>query len=617
MLQIILLILSIYTFFVYLLDELKKTFKKINNLIKSTMEKEISTQSFLRFYFSMIKPYKWWYILILMGPIGSSIHPLIYSYSMKLLVEAISQNRITSFNFLNPIFFFLYAEIYIQTSWRINNFAAWKCIPNLYQRVADKVFGYVLGHSYKFFQENLSGSLISQIRSINEGFFRIHSAIESDSISILKVFIIGISICLTNKNIALIVIFFVCIKVPLFVKFNRKIVKIEEDCQNDWHNIFGMISDNITNIFNLFAFATKKREKKKIWKYYEDVHKPKRFYWHKLDFQWSLILCLVDVSLLSVVCIYIITLTKNGKMNLGQVTFFLTSLNTFLSNLWKAFNDFKDFIQKYAQAKSAFRIMQIPNNYLEKKDEKNLKIVNGEIEFKNVTFSYEENLVFKDLSFKINKGEKVGIVGYSGVGKSTIISLLMKNFIPQVGQILIDDQDIATINSDSIMKNITYIPQEVILFHRSIEENIAYARDFYTKEDLDHAAESASLGEFIGTLPEGYATLVGERGVKLSGGQRQRISIARSFLKNSPILILDEATSALDSLTEKEIQNAMWELMKGKTCVVIAHRLSTLTDMDRILVIENGKIVQDGNHKNLILQEGPYKILWETQSEIV
>ena len=579
------------------------------------MKDKIDNRSFLRFYISIIKNYKWWYFLILMGPLGSAIHPVVYNYSIKLLVDSVSRGSLDFFSFKNPIFFFLYSEIYIQISWRIHNFASWRSIPHMYQLVADKVFGYIIGHSYKFFQENLSGSIISQVRSINEGVFRMHSAIESNSISIIKVIIFAISLAMTNKYIGLIIVLFVCIKIPLFIKFNKKIIKIEEDCQKDWHNIFGIMADNITNIFNLFAFATKSREKKKIWKYYDDIHKPRRFLWHKTGFIWSIILSSLDISLLIAVCFCIIHLLKSKKMDLGQVAFFITSLNVFLTTLWKAFNDSKEFVQKYAQVKESFKVMQMPQIFYEEPtNSKELKISEGKIEFREVDFSYEENLVFEKLSFKIKKGEKIGIVGSSGVGKSTLISLLMKSFIPNSGKILIDDLDIKNISPESIMKNIIYIPQDVILFHRSIEENICYAKENYTKEDLLYATQNSMLEDFIKTLPEGYQTLVGERGMKLSGGQRQRVSIARAFLKDAHILILDEATSALDSLTEKEVQNSMWELMKNKTCIVIAHRLSTLIDMDKIFVLEDGKIMQSGKHDELISVEGVYKNLWDNQN---
>ena len=190
----------------------------------------------------------------------------------------------------------------------------------------------------------------------------------------------------------------------------------------------------------------------------------------------------------------------------------------------------------------------------------------------------------------------------------------MKNFEQQSGDILVDGESTSNISSSSLRQNITYIPQDVILFHRSLEENIGYPKDNPTQKDIEEAAKCASLEDFIDSLPEKYETLVGERGTRLSGGQRQRISIARAFLKNSPVIILDEATSALDSITEREIQNSLWKLMQNKTCILIAHRLSTLVDMDRILVFDNGKIVENGSHAELTEKKGIYNKLWEAPS---
>jgi ATP-binding cassette subfamily B protein len=377
-----------------------------------------------------------------------------------------------------------------------------------------------------------------------------------------------------------------------------------------------MVADSITNVFNLFAFATKGRERKKISDYYKDSHIPKRLSYHKLDFYSCILTSSLDVILVLSLSFYIIILSQKGKIDLGSVVFIITTVNLFLDNIWRAFNESKEFIQKYSSTKASFAIMQIPHESVDSADAKDLTIKTGSVQFKDVSFFYQENVVFDKLNLKIPSGQKIGIVGGSGVGKSTLANLMMKNFAIQGGQILVDEQDILKIKSDSLRKNIIYIPQEVILFHRSIGENIGYAKENCTLDEIKDAAKRASLDLFIDSLCKKYQTIVGERGVKLSGGQRQRIAIARAFLKSAPILILDEATSALDSTTEKEIQKSLWELMKGKTCIVIAHRLSTLIDMDRILVLNDGKIAQDGSHQELLSKEGIYKNLWENQIKL-
>jgi ATP-binding cassette subfamily B protein len=251
-------------------------------------------------------------------------------------------------------------------------------------------------------------------------------------------------------------------------------------------------------------------------------------------------------------------------------------------------------------------------------DAKKLVVSAGEIKLDNVTFAYEnqdhQSGVFKHLSLTIQPGEKVGVVGPSGGGKSTLTRLLMRFEDVNSGAILIDGQNIAEVTQGSLRSSIAYVSQEPLLFHRTIRENIAYGDIKSSKETIISAAKKANAHDFIMSLPNGYETVVGERGIKLSGGQRQRVAIARAILKNAPLLILDEATSALDSESEVLIQAALTKLMKGRTSIVIAHRLSTIQRMDRIIVIDNGKIVQEGSHKSLLDQQGIYSKLWAHQS---
>ena len=245
-----------------------------------------------------------------------------------------------------------------------------------------------------------------------------------------------------------------------------------------------------------------------------------------------------------------------------------------------------------------------------------LNVKNSEIEFVNAKFNYNETRnILSDLSFKIKSKEKVALVGPSGAGKSTIVKLLLRMHDITSGSVLIDGQKISDVTQDSLWKNISLVPQEPILFHRSLMENIRYGKPEATDEEVINAAKLANCHNFIVGLSEGYNTFVGERGIKLSGGERQRVAIARAILRNAPILVLDEATSSLDSESEMYIQDALDKLMKDKTVIVIAHRLSTIMRMDRIIVIDEGKIIEDGKHRELIEKEGGlYKRLWEVQA---
>jgi ATP-binding cassette subfamily B protein len=246
-----------------------------------------------------------------------------------------------------------------------------------------------------------------------------------------------------------------------------------------------------------------------------------------------------------------------------------------------------------------------------------VRIQRGDIHFNAAVFRHDgaDDPIFSGLDLHIKPGEKVGLVGHSGSGKTTLTRLLLRFSDIQGGTITIDGQDITAISQDDLRRHIAYVPQEPLLFHRSVHDNIAYGQARASRQAVESAAKMASAHEFIVSLPQGYDTLVGERGVKLSGGQRQRIAIARAMLKNAPILVLDEATSALDSESEVLIQAALWKLMEGRSAIVIAHRLSTIQKMDRIIVLDKGVIVEEGSHKQLIgRQGGTYAKLWAHQS---
>ena len=283
-----------------------------------------------------------------------------------------------------------------------------------------------------------------------------------------------------------------------------------------------------------------------------------------------------------------------------------------------AFNRLNEVLRQYtvslARAKKAYANIIVDKKIQDKENAKNLSIKDADITFQNINFSYGKNAIFKHFNLTINRAEKLGIVGLSGAGKTTICNLLLRMYDVQDGKILVNGIDIRDVTQDSLRKNISFVPQEATLFNRTIMENIRYAKPRATRAEVITAAKKANIHDFIIKLPKGYDTLVGNNGIKLSGGQRQRVSIARALLKNAPILILDEATSALDSENEMLIQKSLQKAMAGKTTLVIAHRLSTLKNMDRIVVIKNGKIMETGSHNQLLHKGGEYSKLWRIQT---
>jgi ABC-type multidrug transport system fused ATPase/permease subunit len=304
-----------------------------------------------------------------------------------------------------------------------------------------------------------------------------------------------------------------------------------------------------------------------------------------------------------------------GKIGIGDVTLVMILMNSIMAAFSAVLGNISDFNTTLGSLQAAMMPFVIEHEVVDVPNAKPLKLSGGAIEFKNVKFGYDNKKVFNKLSLKIKAGEKVGIVGASGSGKSTLINLLQRAYDIEAGEILIDGQNVAKVKLNSLHDAIALIPQDTSLFHRTISQNIAYG-DLHAKQSkIEKAAQQAYADDFIKEFTKGYHTQVGEKGVILSGGERQRVAIARAILKDSPILILDEATSALDSEAEKYIQKAMKNLMKNKTVIAIAHRLSTLKEMDRIIVLDKGKIVEQGKMSELLVSGGVFQHLWEIQNK--
>jgi subfamily B ATP-binding cassette protein MsbA len=305
----------------------------------------------------------------------------------------------------------------------------------------------------------------------------------------------------------------------------------------------------------------------------------------------------------------------NQTMTTGQFMSFLVSLLLAYKPV-KALGNINISIQEgLSAAERIFELLDTTNKHQEKDNQTaNLFMSQGKIEFRNVDFAYSTNKVLDDISLVIPAGKKVAIVGLSGSGKSTIINLILRFFDPIKGKIFIDGQDISQFNLSSLRKNISLVTQETSLFNDTIEANIKYGKLDANLKEVKKAAEEAGAIEFIDSLPNGLDTVVGESGIKLSGGQRQRIAIARALLKNAPILLLDEATSSLDNITEKEVQSSISNLMKNKTSLIIAHRLTTIEDADIIYLIKNGKINEQGTHTELLNQKSLYSQMYYKES---
>jgi ATP-binding cassette subfamily B protein len=312
---------------------------------------------------------------------------------------------------------------------------------------------------------------------------------------------------------------------------------------------------------------------------------------------------------------FVLTLWDAGVITVGDFTMSIGLALLVINDARNLTRRFLEFFEYIGNVANGVETIIRPHEIIDVENAQSLSVSQGRIAFQNVCFGYEpEHKVFNGLNIEIEPGQRVGLVGFSGSGKSTFVSLILRNFEPQSGRILVDNIDIAKVTLDSLHENISLIPQDPSLFHRTLKENIGYGKLNADDKEIASAAHMAHAADFIESMDEGYEALVGERGVKLSGGQRQRIAIARVMLKDAPILILDEATSSLDSITEKTIQENLDSAMGKKTVIAIAHRLSTIAHLDRILVFNDGCIVEDGSHEQLLAQQGFYYQLWCMQA---
>ncbi len=506
--------------------------------------------------------------------------------------------------------------IFDNFTWRGITYTRYKILPFILNKIDRTLLNYTLQHSHQFFTQNMAGTLSKQIFHLIDGVEKIISSSIPNllrAVSLLTMaFVFAYHVNPIFLNI--LALWSICFfGISLFM--SEKLTHLSKNQADTESVLGGQIIDSITNSFNVTLFAQRKEEinrRESAFLAYANAYQKKEK--HALimhSIQGGLIAIMMAFS-----CYFLLRLYAQNLVTIGDFALILALSMETGHMMWFTMYEVDEFNKAAGRCKQSLSCLVTPIEIQDKSSATNLLNPKGEITFNHVKFHYKGTKpLFEDISIKIQAGEKVGLVGYSGGGKSTFVNLILRLFEINSGEILIDGQNIQDITQDSLRENIAMIPQDPSLFHRSLMENIRYGKTCVSDEDVITAAKKAYADGFISHLPQSYDSLVGDRGVKLSGGQRQRIAIARAILKNAPILILDEATSQLDSITEKLIQESLWELMKDKTTIVIAHRLSTLLHMDRILVFDQGKIIADGPHKELLSNNNLYATLWETQTD--
>ena len=488
--------------------------------------------------------------------------------------------------------------------------------PRVMDDITNTCFDHMHQNSYSFFSGNFVGSLVNKVKKMERGFEIVTDRIIDDFLRTVLFVILAVTVLsLTHLILGVAVLIWCVIYATAIYWFSLYKLKFDLKKSELDTTITGQLADTFTNNINIKLFSNFKKEQRDFHQITEEHFKIRRYSWDLMTYleimQGALMLIMEALMMYLALKFW-----KSGRLTVGDFTLIQLYLISLFDRLWGMGKQVRSFYEALADANEMTEIMQQPHEIVDAQNAKKLTLLAGKIEFKNVGFYYHKNAeVLHKFNLQINAGERVALIGPSGGGKSTIVKLLFRFHDVTGGEILIDNQNIAQITQDSLRNNLALVPQDPILFHRTLMENIRYSKNDATDEEVIAAAQAAHAHEFITQSQHGYNTYVGERGIKLSGGERQRVAIARAILKNAPILVLDEATSSLDSESEHYIQDALKNLMKNKTVIVIAHRLSTIMQMDRIIVLESGRITEMGRHEELLkVEQGTYQKLWQIQA---
>lgn len=543
-------------------------------------------------------------------------------YVMSLIVDKVSAGPVASDAVLAEFGPYIIALIAInlfgQAASKLQDYTMYKLQIAAAYDLATMSFDALCNQSMSFHSNRFGGTLVTQTTKFMSAYQLLLETITFPFLPVIcsVVFTCGILAPRVPVYVAILMVLLVVYACVSYYMYKR-ILHLNEEAAGAQNQLSGELSDSVANILAVKTYGREDYEKSLFdTANREVVARDSKRMWSSLT--RGIVTACITVIIMSVVTVFI----AGGNAWYGITPGTLVMMFTYTYTITNQFNFINNGLQKFnrafGDASGMTATLDEPRLVADAPDAPDLTVREGSIDFEGIGFWYTDGdaktQVFDGFNLHIPAGQRVGLVGMSGAGKTTLTKLLLRLSDIQEGRILVDGQNVAECTQRSLRRQIAYVPQEALLFHRTIAENISYGRPDATMDQIREAARRANALEFIERLPQGFDTVTGERGIKLSGGQRQRIAIARAMLADCPVLVLDEATSALDSESEKMVQDALAELMRGRTSIVVAHRLSTVASLDRIVVIDGGKIVEDGPHAQLIEAGGEYAHLWSRQT---
>ncbi len=561
---------------------------------------------------------RWWLFTgILVAAMLSACLNVYCTYALKIVIDALEASEPSAVwhDLFYPSVFLMLCYFGVCVTLRLRNVFANYLFPDLSKNLTVTMHQVMQKKAYGFFQDQLNGGIVNRIVELNKNVIAFLDRSQYTVFNGVLVFLYLLLLWEVSWWFSLVYVLWLSVFVPVVCVSSNRVRKLAMGYAESQTDLVGHLFDSIDNMYFVKLFAQHGYEHNRIDSatkdtFDKDLALKKYMVWQRAIGDVFLLVLLL-VNLVSLLSFY-----QQGTVTLGDFVFVLSTNIEISWYIWDYFGDqYPKIIEEYGKAEQALTLLSAPFAYSQQTHAKTLTIQEGAISFAGIGYQHAGRpALFEDFHLNIASGEKVGLVGFSGSGKTTLLHLLLRFYTPDAGEILIDGHDIQKVTVSSLRRNVAMIPQDSTLFHRTILENIRYGRVSATDEEVIKAAKKANAHEFITQLPKGYDTMVGSKGVNISGGQRQRIAIARAFLKDAPILLLDEATSALDSVTERSVYAGLAKLMQKRTTIVIAHRLSTIKAMDRIVVMDQGRIVEEGSHDALLAKEGHYAHMWQQQS---